>query len=254
MRILGTLKGIMLMSFYTKIFDPYKIFKDKRIAIIGAADSAFEEENGEYINGFDYIIRINKAPYSLTPEKSKFIGSRTDILFHSFYENSISGGGPIDLDLYDRQGINYIINPNNNIKGLKVHLNYFKRNLNKHRTYILPKNLYRALTKDFSRWTPTVGYSALYIALNAPFKEIYITGFTFFKTPYASDYRDHFKDMDANNEHIKNQGIHNPDLEFTEFIKKLKTAFKRNPNIKMDGTLSKIVDMQLNKAPKNDEK
>lgn len=248
MKILNTIKGLVLMLVNTKVFDPNKILNNKRIAIIGAADSAFEEENGEYINSFDYIIRINKAPHSLTPEKSKFIGDHTNVLFHSFYENTVSGGGPIDLELYKKQGISYIINPNHNLKGLIVHLNYFKRNLTKHKTYILPKSFYKRMVKNFEKWTPTVGYSALYTVLNSPFKEMYITGFTFFKTPYANDYRDHFKDMDSNNEHIKNQGIHNPDLELREFIKELELALKRNSNITLDASLSNIVDMQLNKS------
>lgn len=253
MNIIKTIKGIILMLNYTKMFNPNKIFKGKRIAIIGAADSAFKEENGEYINGFDFIIRVNKAPHSLTPEKFKYIGNRTDILLHSFYENSNSGGGPIDLELYNRQGIKYIINPNNNFKGLRVHLNYFKRNLNKVATYILQKNIYGKMTREFSQWTPTIGYSALFIALNAPYREIFITGFTFFKTPYANDYRDHFKDMERNKEHIRNQAIHNPDIELKQFIKELNIAFKKNPNIKMDRTLSNIVDLEIKKAHNTDE-
>lgn len=254
MKILNTIKGLLLVSINVKIFDPNKIFNNKRIVIVGAADSAFEEENGEYINSFDYIIRVNKAPHSLTTEKTKYIGNRTDILFHSFYENSVSGGGPIDLDLYKSQGINFVINPNNNIKGWRVHLNYYKRKLKKHITYILPGKFYKQMTRNFLRWTPTVGYSALYSVLNAPFKELYITGFTFFKTPYANDYRDHFKNMDSNNEHIKKQGIHNPDLELKEFIKELKLAKIRNSNISMDSALSNIVDMQIKNIPYNDEK
>jgi len=234
------------MFFSTNIFRPEDVFKGKRVAVIGAADSAFENKDGDYINSFDYIVRINKAPHSLTQEKMEFIGNRTDVLFHSFYENEISGGGPIDLHLYEKQGIKYIVNPNNNFKGLRVHLNYFKRNLSNHLTYLLPKNFYKEMTKNFGKWTPTVGYSGLYSVLHSGCNEIYITGFTFFKTPYADDYRDHLQDLDNNNEHIKNQGLHNPDLEFKEFLRNMDKIKAKDTLIKLDPMLLKIIENHKN--------
>jgi len=234
------------MIFSIKTFHPEDVFKAKRVAVIGAADSAFEKENGAYIDSFDVIVRVNKAPHSWSPEKAKFIGSRTDVLFHSFYENEISGGGPIDIKLYEKQGIKYIVNPNNNLKGLRVHLNYFKRNLNDHVTYLLPKNFYKQMIHNFGRWIPTVGYSGLYSVLHSGCSEIYITGFTFFKTPYANDYRDHLQDLDNNNEHIKNQGLHNPDLEFKEFLRELDEIKAMDTHLILDPTLLKIINNQKN--------
>jgi len=204
-----------------KTFHAQEVLKDKRVAVIGAADSSFEEENGDWIDRFDYIIRINKAPHSLSEEKVSFIGSRTDILFHSFYENIESGGGPINFGLYEKQGLKYLINPNNSYRGLKTHLIYYKRNLNNKKTYVLPRDYTREMNKNFGKWIPTIGFSALYTVLNSNCKEVYVTGFTFFKTPYADDYRDHFKDLAVNNKFIQKQGIHNPDLELQEFIRQL---------------------------------
>lgn len=227
------------MLFSTRIFRPEDVFKGKRVAVIGAADSAFEKENGEYIDSFDIIVRLNKAPHSWSAEKAKYIGSRTDILFHSFYENTESGGGPIDFQLYEQQGIRFIVNPNHNIKGLRTHLNYFKRNLNNKTTYFLPRRFYEKMTVDFGKIIPTVGYSALYAVLNSKFKEVFITGFTFFKTPYANDYRDHLKDMEANENHLRKQGIHDPDLEFELFKNELDK--RERGLINMDDRLLEIL-------------
>jgi len=230
------------MLFSTKIFHPEDVFKGKRVAVIGAADSAFEKENGEYIDSFDIIVRLNKAPYSWSPEKAKFIGSRTDVLFHSFYENTDSGGGPIDFELYEQQGIQFIVNPNNNIKGFRTHLNYYKRNLNNNFTYLLARSFSEKITKNFGKWIPTVGFSALHTVLNSKCKEVYITGFTFFKTPYAVDYRNQLTSMEANQKHIKNQGLHKPDLELAQFIKQ--TGSHKNSDIKiiLDSALTNIVN------------
>lgn len=239
MRIINTFRALKYMIGSVKIFYPEKVLKNKRVAVIGAADSAFEEKNGDWIDGFDFIIRINKAPHSLTDEKLSFLGSRTDILFHSFYENNESGGGPIDFELYKKQGVKFLINPNSSYKGLKTHLTYYKRNLNRKTTYILSRKYTRELTKNFCNWIPTIGFSALYTALNSHCKEVYITGFTFFKTPYADDYRDHFKDMKVNQKFIQSQGIHNPDLELQEFSRQLEQS--NASKVTLDSALKHIL-------------
>lgn len=242
MKLLNSIKGLWLMLFSTKIFRPEDVFKGKRVAVIGAADSAFEKENGSYINSFDIIVRVNKAPHSWSPEKAKFIGNRTDVLFHSFYENTDSGGGPIDLELYEQQGIKFIVNPNYNAKGIWTHLNYYKRNLNDNLTYILARSFSERITKNFANWIPTVGFSALHTVLNSECKEVYVTGFTFFKTPYASDYRDQLTNMEANQNHIKNQGLHYPDLELEQFIIQLKSLDNSEIKILLDPALTDIVN------------
>ena len=238
--IKNTLRGLALLGTSTKIFRPQNVFKNKRVAVIGAADSAFENEMGSYIDDFDLVVRVNKAPHSLSREKFKFLGSRTDVLFHSFYENKESGGGPIDFELYEKQGIKFIVNPNFNKKGLITHLNYYKRNLNNKTTYFLSRAFYDQITANFGKVIPTVGYYALITLLKSECKEIYISGFTFFKTPYANDYRDHLLDMKENQKHIKKQGIHDPDLEFSLFKKELE---KTNcSKVLMDRTLTAILN------------
>lgn len=244
MKIFRNIKGIFYMLSFTKIFRSKSILKDKRIAIIGAANSAFEEENGNYIDAFDYVIRLNKAPYSLTENKSKFIGTKMDILLHSFYENNDSGGGVIDFNLYKKLGLKYLINPHNNFNGLKTHLNYFKRNFYTESTYLLSKKEYKNLIRGFGKKIPTVGYIGLYIALNSGAKEVFITGFTFFRTPYAQDYRDHLIDMKANQKHIDKQGLHDPELELKKFIQQVKKV-KADRNIIMDKALQNILKKEL---------
>jgi hypothetical protein len=244
MKFINSIRALWLMVFSTKIFRPEDIFRGKRVAVIGAADSAFEHQNGKYIDSFDLIVRVNKAPHSWTREKAKFIGSRTDVLFHSFYENSESGGGVIDLKLYNSQGIKYIVNPNNNLNGLRTHFNYYKRNLNYKITYLLPRWIFKKMTVEFDAIVPTVGYSALYTVMNSNCKEIFITGFTFFKTPYANDYRDHLMDMAVNENHLKKQGLHDPELEFKEFLREFEKNKLEGTPIVLDEMLSKIINIE----------
>jgi len=239
MKLIKGIYALFLMIFSLKIFNPKKEFKNKRIAIIGAADSAFVEKNGTFIDGFDIVIRINKAPHTWDPEKADYIGSKFTYLFHSFFENNYSGGGPIDWEYFDKLGIEKVINPNFTKKGLHTHINYYKRHLLFRKTYLLSQKSYCNLRRELREFVPTVGFSALLAALQSPCKEIFISGFTFFKTPYAKDYRGELEDPEANKKHIEDQGLHNPDLEFEAF----KSALKNSPcgNIHFDKELQKLL-------------
>ena len=85
----------MLVSL--RVFNAKKNFKNKRLAIVGAADSVFEEKNGDIIDSYDIVIRINKAAVTWEREESIYLGTKFTYLFHSFYENNYSGGGKIDF-------------------------------------------------------------------------------------------------------------------------------------------------------------
>ena len=210
------------MFFSTNVFHPEDVFKGKRVAVIGPADSAYEKENGKYIDEFDYIIRINKAAQSWTKEKSKYIGVRTDILYHSFFENNESGGGKLDLNLFKKLGINYVINPRTNFQAYRRTYNFYTKYRKEFPVYHLPNSYYKKMIIPFGNLRPTVGFTALYSVLNSGCDTVFITGFTFFKTPYADGYRDNLKGIEKNMEHIQEQGIHNIELEydlFKEYVK-----------------------------------
>lgn len=217
MKVWSTFNGILFLVLGLRIFNPQKILKNKKVAVIGAADSALQAEKGEYIDSFDVVIRINKALHTWNPDHELFFGKRTDILYHSFYENEYSGGGPIDCEAFRDFGMKYLVNPDSSPKGLLTHLNFYKRKGGKERTFLLSPFIYRSLIRLFGKWKPTVGFTALYSVLNSSCKEVYISGFSFFKTSYVGGYRDHLKTKEANDLHIKKQGLHNPDLEFEIF-------------------------------------
>lgn len=240
MNLLNRLKGLELFLSNTKVFYPEKILKNKSVAVIGAADSAYKKKLGSYIDSFDYVIRVNRGAIILDEEKKLFVGTRTDILFHSFFEYSESGGGPIDFEVLQAQKNKFLVNPNSNLRGLRIQWNYYKRNLNEKITYYLPPKWYKSISKNLNSYIPTVGFSALYTVLNSPCSKLYITGFTFFKTPYADDYRDNLKDVENNFKFIEKQGLHNPDLELAEFLRQFDKNKKRI-SIEMDPELLDIV-------------
>ncbi|MGJ3236240.1 glycosyltransferase family 29 protein [Marivirga sp.] len=244
MKFIKAFLGLLILPFNLRFFNPLSVFKNKRVAIIGAADSAFEKKNGKYINEFDIVIRINKAVVNWNEKNEEYLGTKTDVLFHNFYENEHSGGGKLDFSLFDSRGINYVVNPNSDFSGIRLNYNFYKKYLKWNRTFILQPSLYKKMIQPFGDLKPTMGYASLWCALNAPCKEVFITGFTFFKTPYSIGYRDHLVDMKANKKHLKDQGIHDPNLEYQEFLKLINSI--PSSKIHFDKQLQMIVEGSRN--------
>ncbi len=232
--------GFFLMIFRIRNFNPEKIFSGKRIAVVGPADSAYDEFKGAYIDQFDYVIRINKALITWKPENEKYIGTKTDILVHSFLEDEFTGGGQMDFDLFCKYKVKYVLNAKHNFKNYRDIFNVYKKYLTRNKVYLLSKQKVKDCEFFFNKhgFGPTNGFRAIFMVMNAKPKEIYITGFTFYKTPYANGYRDQLKDMTINLEHMKKRGAHNPDLEYSVFLKLLNSS---EGKVILDSSLSKIV-------------
>lgn len=233
--------GFFLMLFRIRNFNSEKIFSGKRIAIVGPADSAYDEFNGEFIDQFDYVIRINKALITWKPENEKFIGTKTDILLHSFDETDFTGGGKLDFNLFRRYKVKYIINAKNTPKNYRHIFNVYKKYLTWNKMYMLSKRTFKNCQSFFVKhsFRPTNGFRAIHMVLASNCKEVYITGFTFYKTPYAAGYRDQLMDMDINLEHMKKKGVHNPDLEYSLFLDLVKNC---EGKVVLDSRLKSIVE------------
>ncbi len=214
--------GLVLFLLYRRAVDFQELLKGKRVAIVGAADSAFHTGIGPYIDGFDVVIRINKAPGVIAQGKWKNdIGSKTDILLHSFFENEKSGGGLLDIRLFDSLGIKWIVNPISDFGGYRVTFNFYKRYLLARTVYTFPKRTYARIRNKLGGFKPTIGFCALHAAVESDFQELYLTGFTFFRTAFGEGYRNEIKEATSARQYIKNAGLHDPDREFAEFRKLL---------------------------------
>ena len=105
--------------------------------------------------------------------------------------------------------------------------------------YVLSRKNYKVITENMQRYMPTVGYTALKSVLQSNCKEIYISGFTIFRTPYAKGYRKELENQETNKQHIRNQGVLNPEIE----LKNLREALQFSPckNIHMDMRLKLLL-------------
>ncbi|MCB7480617.1 glycosyltransferase family 29 protein [Christiangramia sediminis] len=242
-RVPRSIVGLCLMLLRVKIFKPEKLFTEKSVAIVGPADSAYDMENGFFIDQFDYVIRINKAITTWKSHNEKFLGKRTDVLIHSFLESDFTGGGPIDFDLFQKHNVKYLVNAKHDITNHRNVFNVYKKYLKWNRIYILQKSMAKKCEELFDGYGPTNGFRAIHMVLNSKPKKVFITGFTFYKTPYADGYRDQLKDMEVNSKHMKERGAHNPEIEFSNFLKLIRNS---DAELIYDSKLKIIVEENLN--------
>lgn len=242
--------GAVIMPMKHKAF-PLEALKGKRIALVGPAPSAIGTNLGEYIDEYDLVVRTNKAPFQVSEGVNKeHIGTRLDLLFHSFVENNRTGGGPLDFELYQKLNIRYVVNPIPTSFGTRKVYNFYKKYLRGHATYTAPKEPYEDIIEQFGTYRPSTGFGGLIMLLAADFEELYITGFTFFKTAYADGYRDHFKEKKDLDKLLKDENQHNADIEYKQFQDLLKkNAHKKifvdkelQAILKSDGVEAEIID------------
>ncbi|MGG7036308.1 MAG: glycosyltransferase family 29 protein [Flavobacterium sp.] len=212
-------------------------FTGKRVAIIGPADSALKEKAGGYIDGFDIVIRINKS-IDMVNVYSEYIGSKTTFLFHGLDETPKTGCGNIETELWKKYGVNGIFYPLNE-KRFQANLNNcLLKNKGVLPLFQIDEVFYNKLRSDISNFTPTTGFAALYILLHSQCSELYISGFTFFKTPHQRGYRNDLANHHEARKLMKEYGNHNPDIEFEVFKNLIHDS---NLNIMLDSTLKSLV-------------
>lgn len=219
-------------------------FKNKRVVIIGGADSALKEKNGDFIDQFDVVVRINKG-VEIIEAQNEFVGARTDVLFHTFLDNpEVPGSSPITEDLWRKHKVSkivYCLNYQIERKGIYDILTFMRKSKKRLKFSQVPKEIHKKNIESIKPYWPTTGHIAINTIMNCEPKELYITGITFFKTPHNKAYRDQ-KIETFQKAFTGKPGSHNPDAEYQYF----KKIYDSNQEIiKPDKVLKKILDTNL---------
>ena len=214
----------------------HNLFKDKRVAIIGGADSATKDKLGGFIDGFDIVVRINKG-VEMVEKYQDYIGQRTDVLFHTFEFRSGPGSSPVDIELWHKKGVKYIIFSFNINSRFRWQLfDFVKQTKGKKDVFQMDQKSYERNFEVITPFNPTNGFIALNTVFNCSPKELYVTGITFFKTPHNADYR---KEDSAVLQKIIRDGNHSPETEYRYF----KQLYNNNTSIiKPDAILKAILE------------
>lgn len=217
-----------------KYFD-LEFYKDKKILIIGGADTSVDYLSKLNLDDFNVIVRINKGHLILS--NSKAMGTKTDVLYHCLNFDDNVGCGKIDTDKLMKQGLKHFIYPYTEDKflhNLYNTLTQFDFVINR----IRPNNQKQLLKNFPQRKFPTTGLRAISHVLASDFKELHITGFTFFKTPHVNGYNSITHQEVLNFISLGNN--HDPELELAIF-KKCFLHKKKYKSIFLDQFLENLV-------------
>ncbi|MGM7317979.1 hypothetical protein [Idiomarina sp. ST10R2A5] len=193
-----------------------KYFSGKKIIIIGPADTAMQFSNPVKLDDFDLIIRLNKSPLMLEKNGNS---ERTDVLYHCLNEDPITGGGEIKPSILIKQHTKFILYPYREIFLFKdffeIKAKYPDLKIKAAGSF----SKYMKLRRKLNVRIPTTGIQAINHLIDTDFSELYITGFTFFRTAYKENYiAENYSDSKSAYELAKSSGNHDPDKEFEYFF------------------------------------
>jgi len=177
------------------------LVKGKRVCIVASAGYISELDQMRLIDEYDVVIRVNRLFYSTNNELEKHIGKKTSVIYQIGYPLSETS---VDFDIKQQdikdQGIiihfpphyrHSIIGDNNNLK------NYILQNGHDKISQSSPEAIDYMIkinkqTNEEGDWQLNTGAVCIIEVLQYKPKELYLTGFTFFKgdKPYVDGYRD----------------------------------------------------------------
>ena len=204
--------------------------------LIGGADSIFEEEYGERIDQFDIVVRVNKG-VELIDCHWKYVGTRTDFLFHCFFEDVKQSGSPVTPELWCGHGVENVVKASYARASEESLFRVFRRFSRGGSCSELPDWILEDAKGAIGGYLPTTGFLALFSILAGQPAHLHIRGITFLKTPHCKAYRN-ISIKNARNL-VASKGIHNPESEFSWFCDALKDI---GDCITTDATLSEIVE------------
>ena len=159
--------------------------KGKRVAIVGPAEYVSNSNQGELIESYDLVARINTG-WNPPVKLKQHTGTRTDIRYHSGAEFPNSGG-MWEMEKMVNVGVKYVC------INYPKYLDYFHNDIKKfeklNENYNVPFHCWTDLELylTFHHYLGTrmnTGLAAIVDLMLHDVKELYVSGFTFYRTGY----------------------------------------------------------------------
>lgn len=150
-----------------ELTDLKEIVDGKRVVVLGSS-KCVEDNNRENIEGYDVVVRVN---YGWPVDKILLdkTGNRVDI-FYNYGHNRKRNNNLTQAKL-----VSYAI---------EGPFSEFCKRKNIHTTSLVANR--RQFREKYDVY-PTTGFFAIWELLHCNLKELYVTGFTFYKEPYFED-------------------------------------------------------------------
>tara|TARA_R110000851_G_scaffold32200_2_gene86602 strand:- start:5587 stop:6315 length:729 start_codon:yes stop_codon:yes gene_type:complete len=217
-----------------------KLLQNKRVAIVGPAESAFFSERGDYIDSFDVVVRVNRG-IEVVKGNESFIGSYTDVLYNSLDFGPNSGGILKDVD----DKIKFICCPYPTEKGT---FNGAPKSIfDKFNIRFINTAVYNEM-KTKTNSSLNSGFGAIIDVLQHDIQQLYITGIDFYRSLYSNKYPSQVDKMSKSFDIIErelefknnsnNPHYHHPDRQYAEF----KRIVNTDNRVELDPFLKKIIN------------
>jgi hypothetical protein len=211
-----------------------KLVANKSVIIVGPAAYLNYQENGDLIDGFDIVVRINRGSFIKNNMKNK-IGSKLDILFSNLNINDTNDKKSLDTNYLKNKGVKMIFCPYPNVQPFtddkQQYFNYYK---NTFPIETIDTQFYLHI-QSVLQTRPNTGILAILILLRQNIKNLYITGFSFYRDGYYNGYKDNSKPHNV----LKNEIVRYHDQNSQKNI--LKKIFLNNDKIFLDKTIISIL-------------
>jgi hypothetical protein len=207
----------------------YEHLENKRVAIVGPASSLKDSGNGEYIDSFDFVVRLNYAKTN----NIKDTGTKTNIIY---YDGSYKPYSNLDYLVCTYPETEWFFNE----RCLK-NVNYYNKRFN-HR--VIDSNLYHNLKLNLHKGNkvrPNSGLVAIVDLLQSKLSKLYITGIDFYRTAYLKSHPDYGKmELDqiiTTFNKGDNGDVHDVNAQFNYF----KNIVLKDTRIEIDNFMKKFV-------------
>jgi len=209
--------------------------RGKRVVIVGPAPSMDSSAQHDVIESFDVVVRVNEA-LPIAEVIKPDVGARTDILYHCMLEKR----GRDFAALVDSWNLKFLCSAFPNTRWyVKQNLDFLKRGVScPYR--ILPLPTWKKLFKKLKSTTPNTGTTAIYDLLDHDIKELYVTGFTFYKGGYSQGY----KGGDVDRDRDKTRQVELPEIEHDQVaqLQLMQKIWRSDSRVSVDETLESILE------------
>ena len=218
-----------------KYFD---FLKDKRIVIVGPAPHISSSLQGNIIDSYDLVVRINHG-YNIPENLKKHIGRRTDIIYDTMLPQKGSG---IDMPIEElKDKVKWICASYPAEKHFQDILNFKNKVKNKILFHIVDRKFWEKMVKNMK--IPHSGTVSILDILEHDVSELFVTGITFYKESHSNIH--YYDGYHKESKRLKKRqhgktSKHDPSKQ----LNYIKEIYKKDDRFSCDNVLKKIFEKQ----------
>ncbi len=205
----------------------------KNIIIVGPASYLRGQGKGEFIDSFDYVVRVNHA---IPVEYPEDYGSRTDILYHILSRRNLGNAGKKligkeEIALWKKTGIKWMVSRHD---VFSKRVREMGPKINGAFPWICVRGRFYDKIRQAIKKAPNTGTVAIAHMLTSGLNELHIIGFDFYRSGVYSGYGDFRPGEEAMS---VNGNWHDTESQ----IEYLRKVADRDIRLKPDETLKNIL-------------